>query len=421
MTGATVNGQRAISVRLVTPWRGAWFADVDLDPETKLLIPSGRVVLTIGSTILTGTVDPRAAGRFGSSAHLRIVGGAGGWDKNVSAQHFHNDAGVPSSIVYTATAALVGEVVVATTPALFGPDFVRSAGPASRVFGDVDWYVDALGVTHVGARLPAIPDATLEVLSYDAIAQRLDVSCDALVVPGTSFTDDRFDGTLIARDVEQTFTTEGSRATVWCSSGAVSRLRAALSNFAREAVSLKYLRTYEYRFVLPVAGRLALQAVDASLGLPDVNPVSVTAGMAGLSCKPKPAQSVFVGFTAGDPTKPVVRAFDGTLPLEGTFDASVALHLAPTAPAVDIGQTAATVAIGPVPLPLASGPAAAAALGAIDVCLAAIAASLATEGPISIDPAFTAFATTAGTAIGVATAAIAAAMTALQTTVVKGT
>lgn len=328
MSVALVNTSRALSVRLVTPWRGVWFADVDLDPDDAKNPPSGVVTLTVGAATLTGTVDPRGSGRFVSSVRLRIVGGGGGWDKPVSPQHFHNDAGVKSTEVYAATAGQIGETITDPAPVADGVDFVRSAEAASLVTSDVDWYVDLAGVTQIGPRPAATPDKTLEILGFDPNTQRLDVTSDAIVLPGTTFTDARFDGTLTARDVEQLFDTDGSRASIWCGVAEASRLASALESMVVHFSGRTYLRTYAYRFINDAGGgRLNLQAVDKEAGLPDVLPISVWPGMAGLSAKLTPSQTVRVAFLEGDPRQPIVVGFDGNLPSSITVDATDTVKL----------------------------------------------------------------------------------------------
>jgi hypothetical protein len=324
---ATLNGARVVSARIVTPWRGVWFAELDLDPDVAV-VPTGKATLTIGTATLVGTVDPRASGRFVKTVRVRLVGGAGGWDKGVAPQHWHNDAGVKTATVYAATASAVGEVVKVAKPVSLGADFARTAGPASRVFGGDDWYVDAAGVTQVASRPAATPDVSVEILSFDASAKSLEVSADALVLPGTTFTDARFDGELVARDVEQTFDTAGSRATVWCGAAAVGRLDSAIEAMVREMSGEKYLRQYRYRFVNMTADRLNLQAVEK--GAPDLQPVAVWPGMAGLAAQLQPSQTVIVAFLNGDPALPVIVGFDGNTPRSVSVDATERVHLAPS-------------------------------------------------------------------------------------------
>lgn len=339
-TNATVNGARAVSVRLLTPWTGVWLADVDLDPDDATDPPAGAVTLAIGTATLQGTVDPRGSGRFVDKVHLRIVGGAGGWDQPAPRQQFHNDGGVNSSDVYQSTAIAAGETVNVPTPTLLAIDFTRvGTMPAAAVFGDVDWYVDLTGVTQVASRPTATPDPSLEILDYVPLEQRVEVACDAIVLPGTTLTDARFDGTLVVRDVEQIFDDAGSRATLLCSAAAVGRLTSALKAMVREFSGSKFLQTYRYRYVSATADRLNLQAVNATTGVPDLLTVSVWPGMAGLSATFTPSQTALVKFLEGDPGQPVVVSFDGTAPVE--LDLQATAKVTAFAPLVELGDASA--------------------------------------------------------------------------------
>ena len=95
-TTMLLNGLSATSVRLMLPYLGVWTADVDFDTEAVPLPPIGPAVLTIGTTVLTGLIDPDGSGIFGQKGRARVSGGFGGWHKKLPAQHFTNDAGVPS-------------------------------------------------------------------------------------------------------------------------------------------------------------------------------------------------------------------------------------------------------------------------------------------------------------------------------------
>jgi len=350
-TAATVAGHRALSVRLLMPWVGPWVAEIDLDPEDVALVPtSGKVPIQIGDSVtLLGTIDPRGSGAFVASTKLRVVGGGGGWDKPVKPQHWHAAGGVTSTLVYQATAATVGETVVDLAPVSLGPDFVRSGGPASRVFGDaLTWWVDVSGVTQVGARPSASADASLEILEWDPTTQRAEVTCDALILPGTVLTDKRLSVSPVVRDVEQTFSHGGSRASVWCATATptAGRLAMALRNLVREAGRTDYLRVYRYRFIEERGGGLALQAVDRALGFPDVIPAPVWTGVPGGTGKLAPSTEVLVEFVDGDPRQPIVRGFSTVaLPLEATLDATTSVHVAPSAGALDLAGGGHPVAL----------------------------------------------------------------------------
>ena len=354
MSALTLNGLRAISVRLLMPWRGAWTADVQLDPDTVSTAPtSGPATIVVGGSTLTGTIDPRGAGSFVAGAAVRVVGGAGGWDKPVPPLHYHLDNGVQTTAVYQAAAAIVGETVVEAAPVNLGSDYMRSAGPASRVFRDVDWYVDLTGLTQVGARPAATADASLTILTWDAVQQRAEMTCDVLVLPATTLSDPRFNGaTPIIRDLEQTFDASGNRVVAWCAAATVTRLMSSMTNMVRELGKTAYLSVYLYRIVLEGSdGRLQLQAVNPTAGMPDTLPVSVWPGMPGDSATVQQGALVLVHFVsqqAGQPPLPVVIGFSPQgMPLKRVVDATVEVDIGPSAPFVAIAGGATPLVMAP--------------------------------------------------------------------------
>lgn len=375
----TLNGLRVVSARLLHPWRGAWIVDATLDPDTVTTAPtSGPASVVIGGSTLIGTIDPRGSGSFVAGAAVRVVGGAGGWDKAVPPQHYHVDNGVSSTSVYTGAAAIVGETIVEAAPTVLGIDYMRSAGPASRVFGDADWYLDLIGLTHVGPRPAATADASLTLISWDPVQQRAELTCDALLLPGTTLSDPRLNGaTPIVRDVEQTFDARGSRIVAWCASKPVSRLAVAMTNLVREFARTATLKIYKYRIVIEGSdGRLQLQAVNPTSGMPDTLPLSAWPGMSGDAATYKPSTLVLVHFVegpAGTPPQPVVLGFDpSTVPLKRSVDATVEL---------DLGPSAALVALAGGGTPLVLAPWATSLIVALD----ALAVSLSgfTTGPLA--------------------------------------
>ncbi len=319
-----VNQLQAVSVRLVTPWTGVWFADVDLVLDATEVLPFGPCTLTLGTSVYVGTIDPRASGAFGKTAKVRILGGGGGWHKDVLPIHVHNPATVLSSTVYAAAAAEVGEIVVDMLPKPMGQDFVRFGGypvvgppgPASRVFGDADWYVTPQGITTVGPRLP-LPynPLTTDIRSYDPLTRTAELSSDDPIPPGTILLDPlRFTGPLIVRDVEQTWSAEGgARATAWCAKETGSRLQTALANLVSEKIGVHYLKTYRYRVVLenPADESLILQIIDPTQGAPNAIPFPMWMGVPGVGAQVKPGTEVLVQFTADSPPRPVVVGFKG--------------------------------------------------------------------------------------------------------------
>lgn len=313
-----LNALRAVSVRVFTPWTGVWVADVDVDLEASLDVPTGRAVITTSSATLAGTIDDRASGRFGAKATVRVVGGLG-WAKTVLARQFKNDAGVLTTSVFSATAAEVGETVTDAMPARLGTEYDRLEGCASSVFDGAAWYVDAAGITHVGPREAVTVDPKeLQVLSWDPLSRRADLATDTLIVPGTRLVSEHF-GTVVVRDVEQVFDADGARVVAWCSADASAeeapggRLAGAIGHMIAATVRPAYLRDHPYRVVSQALdGRLTLQLIDADAGVPKMLVgIAVWPGLPSVSVKVSPGDTVIVAFLGGDRTRPAVIGFDG--------------------------------------------------------------------------------------------------------------
>jgi hypothetical protein len=359
--GISIGSVRAVSVRLMLLARGAWFAEVDVDPDsapvTAADIPTGPVTVTItpsGGTpiVLQGTVDPTEGGRFGSSVKVLVLAGGGGWSKPVAAQDFNNPGGVSALTVEQTTAALVGETVTDLAPLSLGLHWVREAGPASSIWGDRPWYVDLTGVTQAAAWPPATPDASVEILDWDPEQQRGVASVDALLLPGTVLTDPRFDGSVTVRDVELAFRADGARAIFWCSSTVVTRLMSAFTNMVRQLGQIASLKLYAYRVVTVAgAGQWNLQAVNNADGTKSVEPdllnVPVWPGLFGLSCTPPLSSNVLVAFLNGNRGAPVIVASDGTLPVKAAIDATAEVDVGPSAPVVALAGGTQPLATGP--------------------------------------------------------------------------
>ncbi|MGO9358046.1 MAG: hypothetical protein ACLP1D_10270 [Xanthobacteraceae bacterium] len=319
----TLGGVRCVSARLVTVSRGVWYVDVDIDPDgtvTAASVPTGKQILTVGTNVsLVGTVEPLASGRWASGVRVRLLAGGGGWSLPVTAQDFSTTSGVSALEVENATASLVGETIHDPSPVSLGFHWERQAGPAAAIFSSPDrnWYVDTAGVTQVGTWPTVQPNSTVEILDFSPEEQRLTLSADAIVLPGTRITDaaGRFDGTLTVRGTEQTWSKSGTRITAWCSSVATDRLTSDLTNLVRALAGVAALKRYVYRIVSqPSPTTLNLQAVlnpdGSKSGAPDANNVPVWPGMQGLTASYKLGATCHVCFTSLGFSDPIVVAFD---------------------------------------------------------------------------------------------------------------
>jgi hypothetical protein len=336
-----------VSMRVLSPYQGVWVADLELSPDILATAPSsGKVTITIGPALgpplatLVGTIDPRGTGQFVEFYRVRVLGGGAGWDQPVTPQHYHSDGGLFAPQVFGVTAVEVGEVVATPIPISLGSDFVRTAGPASRVLDGFDWWVDpATGVTTVGTRLPAVADSTLEIVSWNPADQVAELHCETLILPGTILVDTRIPSSPVTvRDVEQTFDMHGSHAKAWCGASPEAQFMNDLRSAVVEFSGRRYLATYPYRVIVQNSdGRLELQAVNPTDGVPTTLPISPWYGTPGASAKFTPGALVRVAFFHADPSRPIVDSYEPSLlPLEATYDASAILHLGPTAPSVQL-------------------------------------------------------------------------------------
>lgn len=323
MTTLNVNGKLCTRVRKVTSWTGNWIAYCDVDDD----LLSGAVTLSIDEQPFIGTIDPRYSGKIGERSHVAIVGGAGGWDRILPAKHWHNDGGVTRATVVKATASEIGEVFAGGGLERLGTEFVRPAGPASRVFASLPWFVDDAGKTYAQGRAVTLAPSDVQISEFDPSQKTARILTGTAVQPGWKFVDDRF-GELIARDVEQTWTAEGASALVWCGQREESRLSGLFAAAVREFANVAALKAYRYRVFEMDGERVKLQAVRRT-GLdyaPDLVPCEIMFGAPGCSATLTPGQEVVVEFEDGNTSKPFVRGFKGKA-LTLTFDATTRIDL----------------------------------------------------------------------------------------------
>src|SRR5262249_31196172 len=197
-------------------------------------------------------------------------------------------------------------------------DFARQSAPASRIlaqlFPSLPWWVGYDGQTTIGPRASVEVTTAYDLLDYDPRHQIATVACDDPRAIGIgSILRARLRAPLVVRRIELAVAKDALRMKLWGREVLRDQLRDATQVIAREAFPrCDFLAKYRYRVVQmnPGDDRVQLQAVRKLAGLPDLLPVSILPGMAGLSAELKPGAIVLVEFIEGDPSLPIVTHFE---------------------------------------------------------------------------------------------------------------
>lgn len=315
---ATIAGAPLERVLLRIPYSGAWWADVDFLEAPDV---DGAVELVLGTRTLRGTVD--RAGAFGLQRRVRIVGGAAGWGTLMSPQHYHSDAQITARQVADDAAAAAGEQLATSWEPeadRLGIDYVRSAGPASRVLeeaiGAAVWWVDLEGVTQVGTRAASEPAReSYELLEHDPRTGLTTLGVDdvAAVGVGSVIASDRLTSSVTVRELE--IEIGGSiQVRAWCQEAAPrrgGRLLDAFSGLVGRLTDGLLFGAWRYRVVRMQGDRVDLQAVVRRGPVPDLVTISMRPGVAGAHAELAPSSEVLVSFIEGKRTLPFISHFAG--------------------------------------------------------------------------------------------------------------
>ena len=206
---ATLGKVPVLTAACTLPRCGAWTADVRVDSRDAGAV-TGRVTLTLGDLVLSGTVA--SGGVFSGAAEARIVGGAGGLGKRLAAKFYE---GPTASLVLSDIAAAVGETISDTSEAALLatrlPRWSRNAGSATAALTELVraldnaavWRVLPNGAIWVGRdawTVATVVDAL--VLDESPRERRRDVATEkpAALLPGATFRGRRVD--LVSHELQ---------------------------------------------------------------------------------------------------------------------------------------------------------------------------------------------------------------------------
>lgn len=318
---ATVDGERLTAIALRVPQRGPWYAQCDFESAPEI---GPRCTIKIGGMTLSGTLVEPASGVFGGQRKAMIVGGAGAWGNTVRPNDYHNDAGVKAILVAQDVAREVGETLGTFVPASerLGADYVRNDVSASRVLEsvigeDVLWWVDFAGVTNVGER-PTAPSlgSNYQVLAYNPRERHvtLSLSDPSVLSIGSVVSGPALPDSGVVREYVVQVDAESVRVKAWLGGDerSAGRLASLWRSLTARASSDPLVGLYRYRVVtMAVDGRVSLQSVRKSAGLPDIEPISQWPGIPGAHAVLTPGAEVLVAFIDGDRTQPVITHYAG--------------------------------------------------------------------------------------------------------------
>lgn len=355
----SVNGHPCSIARLTVGYGGPWQCEVELPYDDVLTHPT---TVQLGALTLTGTPLPSADGTYATQRRARVVGGAAAWANTVPRKGYHNDAGVKAREVAQDAARECGETLGSFTPARerIGADFAREQGPASgaleAVIGATSWWVGYDGITNVGVRPAHLPPAsTYTVLSYNPAARTATLTTDdpGNVRVGSTLVEG-LDVPAVVRELEIVAGGEdGLRIHVWLGGAGqdAGRLAALLTSVIQRTTAAQLPCVYRYRVVSQANDeRLDLQAVDTTLGLPDLRAITPCPGVAGVHGVVPIGGQVLVMFAEGDRSRPFVVAYapfgaDGFVPT----GQSTGARAARVGDAVSSGGAGTLITFGPVP------------------------------------------------------------------------
>lgn len=163
MAFATLNGKQASAATVYLPASRVWTADVTVvDAST---VTTGPAVIVLGDLTLKGTIY--RGGDFLGSSTFRVIGGAGGWKKNIPAKFYQSSFGVKLKPVVTDAANACGETVNVITDSSLGQFFVRRQAEAQWTLYQTgkNWWVDTEGVTQIGERPTPLITSKFDVLT----------------------------------------------------------------------------------------------------------------------------------------------------------------------------------------------------------------------------------------------------------------
>ncbi len=330
MSGAiTLNGTRVVSGVITIPFYGAWVADVVLSDAGHI---STDVTLVVGDLALVGTILRQAS--FAASRSARIVGGSGGWRKELPSRGYSHFSGVKLSTVVGDAANECGERIVLASDLSLGTHYARDEGTAQRVLElEVGgrWWIDPDGTTQTKDRDSAPIVTPFTVVSWSGGKGQFEIASESIAswLPGRTFTSPTVEGTQTISSVTVEVDNEGkARLHILSTNGSKERLRESIRAIIKQEVStLSFAGVWEYSIAANPAALGLVSTIDATPTDPRMPPLT-NVPLVGMGVVAAPATGTMcrIRFVNSDPARPECISLEGTTEHVATIE-SVALLL----------------------------------------------------------------------------------------------
>ena len=323
-----INGHPICEATIKIPRHGIPRATIVL-VEPATLAVGDRVTLTVGDVTMVGTV--LRVGTFAARQTVDIVGGAGGWERDVPAQSYADQDGVALAAVAADLASVAGETLGTVPSRILGAAWHRVAGTASSALrdavGDV-WWVGLDGVTNLSARPVATSTAAGSVIveSYDPTTGRAILSAEddgvSRFLPGARIASDVLPQTITITETILRATTGSVRAEV------VSDVHPMVALVASIVAALTRKTVFYGLYIYAVlgdttdasdghgtppgstpGGTVSLRNVSGVAGIPDMLSATKAHGIPGAYDTLAAGTLALVGFQEGDPSQPYVALY----------------------------------------------------------------------------------------------------------------
>jgi hypothetical protein len=328
MSTITANGGVVALASITIPYYGTWTADLVLPVGASISSP---VTIVVGDMTLVGTAVRQA--EFNGDLSVRVVGGAGGWRRELPARGYSHIIGVRLSTLLADAASESGETIVVDSDRSVGTLWARERAKGEsllRFLLDGHWWVDSAGVTQTKARTSSTITSPFTVINRDGSKGSYEIATENLSAwqPGRTFQAKTMAASKTISSVTIDAGNDGKlRLRVLDTDGTNERLRTDIRSIMRaEVPTMSYAGTWEYTIAPSPLALGLVSTVDCTptdsrmpslTNVPLVGMGVVAAPVTGTRCR--------IQFVNEDPSRPECVSLASTSEHVMTLEATLLL------------------------------------------------------------------------------------------------